>query len=199
MLNSRLSLFFLSLTLCFWGALSMAGASQGSIYHRDFWSPTYHIQRLNYCLIDGKICGMKVADRYCHLMGYERADREVIEYNVGFSHYLATNASCKNERCNGFKVIRCENKIIHQPAAPYYYRQQKFVVPRFNHERMDWCLERGQHCGKPVATSFCRRRGYMEARTFKKEAKLPRTKTLGSQELCMDNACDGFREVTCYR
>lgn len=169
------------------------------IAHRDFWHPTYHIQRLNYCLLDGTTCGFKVANEYCRLMGYCGTDQAEIDYNVGLTHYLHSNATCKGWRCHGFKVIRCVNKIIHKPAAPYYYRSKRFDVPRFNHYRVDWCLEKNKGCGSKAAVSFCRRLGYMQAGGFKQQDHLPATKTLGSQELCFGGACIGFREITCYR
>lgn len=185
-------------TLCFW--ISFAAASSSSqIYHRDFWYPTYHIERLNYCLIDGKTCGRKVATQYCHLMGYQEARRVKIAYNVGLTHYLATNSACKGWRCNGFKVIECINKIVHKPAAPYYYRSRKFVLPRFDHYRVAWCLEKNKKCGKPAAFSFCRRLGYMKASGFKKENAVVATRAIGSRELCFGADCSGFSEITCYR
>ena len=43
-------------------------------YHRNFWQPFYHGERLNYCMLGGKDCGYPVATRYCRIMGYARAD-----------------------------------------------------------------------------------------------------------------------------
>ncbi len=191
------SMLLTFLTLCFTSSIVDAGSPGNS--QRDFWSPTYHIERLNYCLIDGKTCGIVVAKRYCKLMGYQDAARAVKQPNVGFTHYLATNATCKGWRCDGFKIIQCSNRITHKPAASYYYRTKKFVLPRFANYRVAWCLEKNKGCGKASALSFCRRLGYVKTHSFKQEKALPATKALGNQELCFGQGCSGFSEITCYR
>ena len=194
----RLNCLTAIFSLCFWSLFATAGSVTHE-YERDFWRPTYHVERLNYCLIDGKTCGINVANQYCHLMGYQDALREEIEYNVGFTHYLATNAACKGWQCNGFKLIQCMNKITHKPVAPYYNRFKKFALPRFANYRVAWCLEKNTQCGKPAAYSFCRRLGYMKVSSFKKENAVVATKTIGNQELCLGATCTGFSEIICYR
>lgn len=181
--------------------ISTAEASpQSPVYHRDFWRPTYHINRLDYCFFGGKQCGKQVADQYCKLMGYESSDRQVIEYNVGCTNYIHTKFVCKQGwRCNGFKRIRCRNKLVHQPPAPYYYHLNKFVLPRYNQFRVAWCLKRNKLCGKPAAYSFCRRMGFMKTVGFKKETGVLATRTLEAEELCFGPSCNGFSEITCYR
>lgn len=180
-------------------AFEMEQEVRSQYYHRDFWATAYHGGRLSYCMFDGVTCGMKVANQYCHLMGYEKASRAVIEYNVGLTNYLASNSSCRGWGCHGFNLIECSNKIIHKPEAPYYYRLKKFAFPRFEHYRVDWCLEKNKHCGRSTAYSFCRRLGYMKEKSYKKETGLPATKTLGTHELCFGSKCSGFKEIICYR
>lgn len=169
------------------------------VAHQDFWNPTYHIQRLNYCLIDGKTCGLPVAKCFCKLLGFYDAAEAKIANNVGYTNFLNTSASCKGWKCHGFKVIRCIHRIKHHPAASYYYRLKKFPLPRFANYRIDWCLKKNQHCGKPAANSFCKRLGYMHAQSYKKQSLVFATKTLGSQALCFGSQCTGFREIICYR
>ena len=168
-------------------------------FYRNFWNPTFNVQRLNYCSLDGKVCGLNVAHRYCNMMGYEKASEAIIDYNVGVTHYLLTNARCTGWQCNGFMLITCKNKFHHQPAKDYYYREQRFTFPRFAHYRVDWCYNNGKGCGKRVANSFCRRMGYRYAQGYKKEAQIAATKALGNQRLCFGGACNGFSEITCYR
>ena len=57
-------------------------------YYRSFWSPTYLGQRLDYCTDDQKECGLPLATRYCQMMGYKRADYQVVDLNIGLTHYL---------------------------------------------------------------------------------------------------------------
>ena len=45
-------------------------------YYRNFWHPLYHGQRLNYCSLDGKACGLAYA--------YYRSHRYVVPR---FNHY----------------------------------------------------------------------------------------------------------------
>lgn len=188
----------LLLILCFVTPVLHAD-EQNSTYTRDFWSPRFHTERLSYCSFGGKTCGKAVATQYCHQMGFESLTHEEIEHNVGLTHYLDNNSGCRGWKCDGFKLIQCANKIIHKPIQPYYYRLKKFVFPRFDHHRVDWCMEKNKHCGKPAAYSFCRRLGYEQVKSFKKDKGVAATRTLGSQDLCFGLECHGFSEITCYR
>ena len=180
-------------------SLQATAAEKQQQFFRDFWNPTFHTQRLNYCSPDGKECGLPVANKYCSMMGYERADKASIDYNIGLTNYLLSGAKCKGWRCNGFKLITCVGSFSHQSQKNYYYRSQRFVFPRFNHYRIDWCYENGRGCGKRAAYSFCRRMGYMNAQYFKKQDDVAATKALGNQKLCFGDECRGFDSITCYR
>ena len=166
---------------------------------RNIWHPTYQGERLDYCTVDGKECGKQVANRYCQMLGYDYASQNVIAHNVGLTHFLATREACKGWRCNGFMTIGCAMKLSHKPPKPYHYRQREFVLPRFNHYRIDWCYERNKGCGRHAANSFCGRMGYLQAKRFVKDEKISATKTIGSQELCFGNQCNAFKTIICYR
>lgn len=168
-------------------------------YHRNFWQPFYHGERLNYCMLGGKDCGYTVATRYCRIMGYERADQQIIANNVGLTSYLGTRLKCKGWRCNGFKTIRCLGQIKHQPAKAYYYRYQRYVYPRFNNYRVDWCYDGVKGCGYRAALSFCKRMGYLEARGYKPQPCISATKAIGNQKLCFGPKCKAFSQISCYR
>lgn len=169
------------------------------VFHRSYWQPNYHGQRLSYCMLDGKECGLPVATRYCQIMGYMRADHQIIANNVGKTNYLSTKARCIGWRCNGFKTIRCAGKISPIPPKSYHYRLKRFVFPRYNHYRIDWCYDGTQHCGKRVAHSFCRRMGYMKAQNFTIQKHVGATQAIGNQKLCFGQECNAFAEITCYR
>ena len=168
-------------------------------YYRSFWSPNYLGQQLDYCSADEKECGLPVANRYCQMMGYENADQQVIDSNVGVTHCLLSSKRCKGLQCNGFMMIRCVSKLTHKPARDYYYRSDAFVFPRFNHSRVDWCYENGKGCGQRAAFSFCRRMGYMRAQHYKIDAHISETRALGNHRLCLGRACNAFSSITCYR
>jgi len=175
-------------------------ADMSQQFARDFWQPYYHGKRLNYCLSNQPSeCGESVAHRYCQMLGYDKSERSTIDYNLGMTSYLDQNRCCFGWACNGFKLIRCTAQTLHVPRRDYYYRSKKFVVPMFNHYRVDWCYEDGKDCGKRAATSFCRRMGYEKALRYSPEFHLGATRALGNQRLCFDTNCKGFESITCYR
>ena len=166
---------------------------------RDFWHPTFLGERLDYCTVDGAACGKQVADCYCQLLGYDYSSQYVIAHNVGLTHYLSTRAACKGWRCNGFMTIGCAVGLSHRVPKPYHYSEKQFVYPRYNDYRIDWCYEQHKGCGARAADSFCSRMGFMKAKRYIMEAKVSATKSIGSQELCFGNECNGFREIICSR
>ena len=66
----------------------------------------------------------------------------MIAHNIGLTHFISTRVACKGWRCNGFMTISCATGLSHNPPKPYHYREKRFVQPRFNDYRIDWCLER---------------------------------------------------------
>lgn len=166
---------------------------------RSFWHPMYHNQRLNYCTLKTNECGKKVADAYCQLMGYQAATKNLIAYHLNSTQFIDSPTTCKKETCHGFELINCAMSLSHKPPKPYHYTQKRFVYPRINHYRIDWCYEKNKACGAPVAHSFCQQIGYMRADSFKKESQIGLTQTLGSQELCFGNQCNGFLSIVCSR
>ena len=194
--NFSLRLWVLLTYLLFIGS---AHAKESGHFTRNFWQPTYHGIRLNYCTFDGKSCGLDVATTYCKMMGYQRAMHHVIANNVGLTQYLYVPAKCVGWRCHGFKVIRCRGDIQHNPPQEYHYRLHRFSFPRYENYRVDWCYDGLHRCGRAAAYSFCRRMGYMDVRHFSSESQLPATKAIGNQTLCFGRLCRGFRQIDCYR
>ena len=186
--------------LCtFFILMSLTVSASNDSYFRDFWYPTYHINALNYCTLNKAHCGRKVADRYCQLMGYPKADTFRINHNVGYTHYIDSRATCLGCRCDGFTWIRCMKPMIHQPVKTYYYRFRQFINPRYEGCRVDWCYREGQGCGAKPAHSFCRRMGYLKASDYQVDLMAYKTKTLGNHVLCFGKKCKAFRTITCYR
>lgn len=184
--------------LCSFIGLANAEGKQNKAY-RNFWHPTYLGERLAYCTLDGKECGKEVANRYCQMLGYDYSTQNVIAHNVGLTNYLCSRAQCKGWSCDGFMTIGCATGLTHNPPKPYHYREKRFVSPRFNNYRVDWCYERNRGCGARAANSFCSRMGFMQSKRFSKETQISATKTIGSNELCFGNQCNAFKEIICYR
>lgn len=197
MINFRFLILVFGLIYSVWGnALPSKMANKAT---RNFWHPLYLGERLDYCSADGKNCGKAVANRYCQLFGYDYATQHVISHNVGLTHFLDTRVACKGWRCNGFMVIGCATGLSHNPPKPYHYREKRFVKPRYNDYRVDWCLEKNKNCGARAANFFCSRMGFLSAKRFNQEKQIYATKSIGSQELCFGNQCKAFENIICYR
>lgn len=197
MINFRYFVLFVLLFCSFTG--NTVSVEKQNKAFRNFWHPTFHGERLDYCTLDGKACGQEVADKYCQMLGYEYSNQNEIAYNLGLTHFLGTSVECKGWRCNGFMTISCASEVSHQPPKPYHYREKCFTDPRFNDYRVDWCYSQNQSCGRRAANSFCSRMGYIRAKAFIRETQIGATKTIGSQELCFGNKCDAFKMIVCYR
>lgn len=168
-------------------------------FYRNFWLPTYHGLRLNYCSHDRKSCGLSIANRYCQMMGYEQADQQLIDYNVGLTQFISSSTTCKGWRCNGFKTIRCVANLTHKPPKSYHYRLRKFAYPRYDLYRVAWCYDGQRGCGHRAAFSFCRRMGYLQARHYPIEKSVAATKAIANQKLCFGKKCNAFEYIICYR
>lgn len=186
------------ISLCASNSQSWAAEKQNTAW-RSFWHPNYHGQRLNYCTLDGKKCGMAIAHLYCKKLGYEYASQEILAPNLGLTHYINSSARCKGWQCNGFMTISCAKTLAHHPPKPWHYREKLFVYPRFNHYRMDWCYKKNQGCGRRAANAFCMYKGYMQAKGFRKEDGIQATATIANQALCFGKACRAFKYIICYR
>ena len=170
------------------------------IGYRDFFYPTYHGMRLSYCTEDNKTCGKKLASKYCKLLGYNRASKIMIEHNVGLTRYPSTNLQCQGWKCDGFKLITCEDSLKKTPTPVYYYRMRDFTLPRFENYRIAWCYHEKKGCGRRAANAFCRQQGYEHSRGYERSStEVASTRTIGSGALCFGQACKGFERITCYR
>ena len=180
--------------------LLTATAQAAPLMLRDFWYPLYHAERLDYCLTPQKDCGRRVADKYCRLMGYAKSQTEQIEHHVGLTHYLGEKSQCQGWQCDGFKLITCVGVINSPLKASYLRRTRHFAVPRMDNYRVAWCYQQGRECGKRAAYGFCRRMGYSHVSQYKKQSKLPATRTLGDKTLCFGRQdCQGFASISCSR
>lgn len=193
----RSAMLFL-LFICIFIPQAWANEKQNRVY-RSFWHPEYHGQRLNYCSLDGKNCGMAIADCYCKKMGYAYANQAILAPNVGLTHYIDSSAICKGWQCNAFMTIACARTLSHNPSQIYHYRERRFVFPRVNHYRLDWCYKKNQECGRRAANAFCMYKGYMQAMRFRKQTEVQATATIANQALCFGKACQAFKYIICYR
>jgi hypothetical protein len=156
-------------------------------------------ERLDYCTLDGKECGQKVADRYCQQLGYDYASQSTIASNLGLTHFIATSAQCTGWQCTGFMTINCVVGLSHTPPRAYHYKEKRFAYPRINDYRLDWCYSQNKDCGDRAAHSFCARMGYMNATRYIEEPQIAATQTIGTHTLCFGSECNAFKLIVCSR
>lgn len=190
---------FIMLICCFLVTFVSEARPSDMEAYRNFWTPQYLGQRLAWCSLDGKQCGMPVANQYCQLMGYAAATKVMKASNVGLTNYINTHARCKGWTCDSFMTIVCSKSLQQAHPQSYHYREQEFVYPRYAGYRVDWCLKKGTQCGRQAAWSFCRRIGYMDVKQFSMQKHIGATKTIGSEELCFGELCNGFSKIICQR
>ena len=166
---------------------------------RNFWHPTFHGERLNYCTFDESQCGQTVANRYCRMLGYDYSHQNKIAYNIGLTHFLDKRFRCIGWKCAGFMNIGCATTVSHAPPKPWHYREKRFLNPRFNDYRVDWCYAHQKGCGLKAANSFCARIGYMKAKYFIKQGMVGATQSIGNQQLCFGQQCNAFKMIVCFR
>ncbi|MCC5792876.1 MAG: hypothetical protein JJT82_09770 [Legionellaceae bacterium] len=174
-------------------------AAVQDMYYRIFWNPDLNGKRLAYCYADGKSCGKRVADQFCHKLGYEKSVEHIEAHNVGLTHFIDAPIRCRGWNCQGFKAIRCAAQIPHKPPKQWHYRFQKFVYPRFENYRVDWCYDGKSGCGRRAAFSFCRQMGFYNVKSFQRQDKIAATRAIGNQKLCFQTGCTGFSYIDCSR
>lgn len=190
--------FFLLFILIFINIQAVV-AHQSNLFYRDFWQPTFHGLRLNYCSTDGMKCGDAIAQQYCQKMGYDDVRQQTIDYSVGLTNFLVTPARCKGWQCDGFKLIRCVRQLSHHPAKSYHYRLRQFVYPRYEFYRVAWCYDGVHGCGRQAAYSFCRRMGYSQVQHYAIHKGIAATKAIANQKLCFGRHCKAFKFINCFR
>jgi hypothetical protein len=75
-----------------------------------------------------------------------------------------------------------------------------FNKPKLGSYRLDWCYKWATQCGEVAADKFCQKQGYEGSSVFSKANDIggdTPTRVLGSGQVCADDACDGFKFITC--
>lgn len=162
-----------------------------------FYNPKHGGDRLDWCLNWGVGCGKQAANAYCKKRGYKKATSFQIAPNIGATQrtrLIGTGAVCDQGFCDGFKRITC-----YKPSPV----KKTFYKPKWNGNRLDWCVNWAQGCGKPAANAYCKAKGYFKGATAWKMqpnigASQP-TRLIGTGAVCDQGFCDGFQYVTCKK
>lgn len=159
---------------------------------RTFDNPKYNGDRLDWCLNWGKGCGREAANAYCKSKGFEKATSFSQASNIGArrsTRLIGTGAVCDQDFCDGFRRITCFKETT------VTYRR-----PKWDGNRLDWCLNWGRGCGKPVANAYCRKRGHERTIGFEKASNIGNrhpTRLITTGAVCDSDHCDGFRYISC--
>jgi hypothetical protein len=76
---------------------------------------------------------------------------------------------------------------------------RSFFAPTVDGQRIAFCVQFGEECGKPVADVWCRSQGFAEALLFQRdEAGGDELLYADTGELCVDKDCISFRQIKCW-
>ena len=67
--------------------------------------------------------------------------------------------------------------------------------------RLDWCFNWAQGCGKQAADAFCKHHGYKNAAAFTKATDIGdkhKTRVISTGAVCDQKFCDGFGQIVCH-
>jgi hypothetical protein len=95
------------LTIWLAGITLLLGAISASALEGQFNHPSYKTQeRLDFCFTFGGSCGQPVADMYCRIQGYERANG-FEEVRASPTRIIANGDACFGGHCTTFRHIVC--------------------------------------------------------------------------------------------
>ena len=66
--------------------------------------------------------------------------------------------------------------------------------------RLDWCFNWAQGCGKQAADAFCTSHGFKSAVNFSKAVDIGdkhKTRVISTGAVCDQKFCDGFGQIVC--
>ena len=81
-----------------------------------------------------------------------------------------------------------------------YAEEVTFNKPKVGSFRLDWCYKWAVQCGEVAADRYCQKKGFEGASVYAKANDIggdTPTRTLGSNQVCDDDTCDGFKYITC--
>jgi hypothetical protein len=180
--------------LCMIAVFIAAGsASVASAKTTSFVKPKWNGDRLDWCVNWAQGCGQQAATAFCKAKGYNNATAFSMDPNIGAvqrTRLIGTGAVCDQGFCDGFKAVTC-----FKPNPVAY-----FSKPKWNGDRLDWCVNWAQGCGKAAADAFCKAKGFVQAGGFSMDPDIgavQRTRLIATGAVCDQGFCDGFKGITC--
>lgn len=76
---------------------------------------------------------------------------------------------------------------------------RSFFTPAVDGQRIAFCVQSGEECGKPAADVWCRSQGFAEALLFQRDdAGEDKLLYADTGELCAKENCISFRQIKCW-
>ena len=75
-----------------------------------------------------------------------------------------------------------------------------FNQPKWKGDRLDWCMNWSQGCGKDAADAYCKASGYQNVINFAMAADIGsthQTRLISTGAVCDQDFCDGFKFIEC--
>lgn len=88
-------------------------------------------------------------------------------------------------------------------SGPSHASTRNFFSPTVGGDRLSFCVNAGDACGKPIADAWCRAVGFEEAMNYQRgSAGLNRpalTRYADTGGICTGSTCESFQQIKCYR
>jgi hypothetical protein len=100
----------------------------------------------------------------------------------------------------GFKIIFLMISLgafASSQTIPQSSVLRMFWHPMMKGERLEYCNEDLTQCGKEIATCYCKKMGYTEAKRFQKAPNLGLTRFITGKNECQGFKCSGFDYIEC--
>jgi len=88
-------------------------------------------------------------------------------------------------------------------AEPSNAGTRNFFTPTVGGDRLSFCVNSGNACGKPIADAWCRAIGFEEALNYRRDSTGTTRPTVARYAdtggVCSGPECESFRQIKCWR
>ena len=80
---------------------------------------------------------------------------------------------------------------------------RNFFTPTVGGDRLSFCVNTGDACGKPIADAWCRAVGFDKALNYRRDASRTSQSIVARYAdtggVCTGTECESFRQIKCWR
>ncbi len=88
-------------------------------------------------------------------------------------------------------------------SSPSDAASRSFFSPTVGGDRLSFCVNSGDACGKPIADAWCRAVGFEEALNYQRNSTVVNrpnvTRYADTGAICTGADCESFRQIKCFR